>query len=95
MRPKTSRVRRSASAVRLAARSTAVRNPLRRRAKRFGTCAACPPGQTVLVAGVRASTQAPPIPSGKRVIFVTLEDGTGLVDLAFFEDSHEACAHTV
>ena len=26
--------------------------------------------------------------SGKRVIFVTLEDGSGLVDLAFFEDSH-------
>ncbi|MFD5717162.1 DNA polymerase III subunit alpha [Streptomyces sp. NPDC127036] len=53
------------------------------------------PGQTVLVAGVRASTQTPPIPSGKRVIFVTLEDGAGLVDIAFFEDSHEACAHTV
>ncbi|GHH43509.1 DNA polymerase III subunit alpha [Streptomyces candidus] len=52
-------------------------------------------GQHVLVAGVRASTQTPPIPSGKRIIFVTLEDGSGLVDLAFFEDSHEACAHTV
>lgn len=53
------------------------------------------PGQQVLVAGVRASTQTPPIPSGKRVIFVTLEDGAGLVDIAFFEDSHEACAHTI
>ncbi|MFE7927539.1 DNA polymerase III subunit alpha [Streptomyces sp. NPDC057456] len=53
------------------------------------------PGQKVLVAGVRASTQTPPIPSGKRVIFTTLEDGSGLVDIAFFEDSHEACAHTV
>ncbi|AUH43811.1 DNA polymerase III subunit alpha [Streptomyces sp. CMB-StM0423] len=53
------------------------------------------PGQQVLVAGVRASTQTPPIASGKRVIFVTLEDGSGLVDLAFFEDSHPACAHTV
>jgi error-prone DNA polymerase len=53
------------------------------------------PGQRVLVAGVRASTQTPPIPSGKRVIFVTLEDGSGLVDLAFFEDSHERCAHTI
>lgn len=53
------------------------------------------PGQRVLVAGVRASTQTPPIPSGKRVIFVTLEDGSGLVDLAFFEDSHAACAHTI
>lgn len=53
------------------------------------------PGQKVLVAGVRASTQTPPIPSGKRIIFVTLEDGSGLVDLAFFDDSHEACAHTI
>ncbi|MGW6202210.1 DNA polymerase III subunit alpha [Streptomyces sp. NPDC055089] len=53
------------------------------------------PGQKVMVAGVRASTQTPPIPSGKRVIFVTLEDGSGLVDLAFFDDSHDACAHTI
>ncbi|WP_116209418.1 DNA polymerase III subunit alpha [Streptomyces olivoreticuli] len=53
------------------------------------------PGQRVLVAGVRASTQTPPIPSGRRIIFVTLEDGSGFVDLAFFEDSHEACAHTI
>ncbi|MFF6979399.1 DNA polymerase III subunit alpha [Streptomyces sp. NPDC008343] len=53
------------------------------------------PGQKVLVAGVRASTQTPPIPSGKRVIFCTLEDGSGLVDIAFFEDSHEQVAHTV
>jgi error-prone DNA polymerase len=52
-------------------------------------------GQQVLVAGVRASTQTPPIASGKRIIFVTLEDGSGMVDLAFFEDSHPACAHTV
>lgn len=52
-------------------------------------------GRQVLVAGVRASTQTPPIASGKRVIFVTLEDGSGLVDLAFFEDSHPACAYTV
>jgi error-prone DNA polymerase len=52
-------------------------------------------GQQVLVAGVRAATQTPPIASGKRIIFVTLEDGSGLVDLAFFEDSHPACAHTV
>ncbi|MER5766950.1 DNA polymerase III subunit alpha [Streptomyces sp. NPDC001985] len=52
-------------------------------------------GETVLVAGVRAATQTPPIASGKRIIFVTLDDGSGMVDLAFFEDSHEACAHTV
>lgn len=35
------------------------------------------------------------MPSGKRVIFRTLEDGSGLVDIAFFEDSHEYVAHTV
>ncbi|MEY9967622.1 error-prone DNA polymerase [Streptacidiphilus sp. MAP12-16] len=52
-------------------------------------------GDSVLVAGIRASTQTPPIASGRRVIFVTLDDGSGLVDLAFFEDSHEAVAHTV
>ncbi|CAL9617895.1 DNA polymerase III subunit alpha [Streptomyces sp. enrichment culture] len=52
-------------------------------------------GQTVLVAGAKAATQTPPIRSGRRVIFSTLDDGTGLVDLAFFDDSHDACAHTV
>jgi error-prone DNA polymerase len=52
-------------------------------------------GETVLVAGAKAATQTPPIRSGKRVVFSTLDDGTGLVDLAFFEDSHDACAHVV
>ncbi|MFE0253469.1 DNA polymerase III subunit alpha [Streptomyces sp. NPDC059010] len=52
-------------------------------------------GETVLVAGAKAATQTPPIRSGKRVIFSTLDDGTGLVDLAFFDDSHDVCAHTV
>ncbi|MCC9307942.1 DNA polymerase III subunit alpha [Kitasatospora sp. RB6PN24] len=53
------------------------------------------PGTTVLVAGVRASTQTPPIASGTRIIFVTLDGVDGLVDLAFFEDSHPACARTI
>ncbi|MEV8528573.1 DNA polymerase III subunit alpha [Streptomyces sp. NPDC052000] len=52
-------------------------------------------GRTVLVAGAKAATQTPPIRSGKRVVFSTLDDGTGLVDLAFFDDSHDACAYTV
>lgn len=49
----------------------------------------------MLVAGAKAATQTPPIRSGRRVVFTTLDDGTGLVDLAFFDDSHAACAHTV
>ncbi|MFB6675458.1 DNA polymerase III subunit alpha [Streptomyces sp. NPDC056390] len=52
-------------------------------------------GRVVLVAGAKVATQTPPIRSGKRVIFTTLDDGTGLVDLAFFDDAHAACAHTV
>ncbi|GGU55840.1 DNA polymerase III subunit alpha [Streptomyces lavendofoliae] len=56
---------------------------------------AVPNGRTVLVAGSKVATQTPPIRSGRRVIFTTLDDGTGLVDLAFFDDSHERCAHTV
>ncbi len=52
-------------------------------------------GETVLVAGAKAATQTPPIRSGRRVIFTTLDDGSGLVDCAFFDDSHAACAHTV
>ncbi|WP_156722495.1 DNA polymerase III subunit alpha [Streptomyces apocyni] len=52
-------------------------------------------GATVLVAGAKTATQTPPVRSGRRIIFVTLDDGSGLADLAFFEDSHAACAHTV
>ncbi|MGW5677418.1 DNA polymerase III subunit alpha [Streptomyces sp. NPDC003860] len=54
-----------------------------------------PHGTTVLVAGVKAATQTPPIRGGRRVIFATLDDPTGLSDLAFFEDSHDRCASTV
>ena len=52
-------------------------------------------GSRVLVAGVRSSTQTPPLSSGRRVIFATLEDPSGLTDLVFFEDSHAVCARTV
>ncbi|WP_329126114.1 DNA polymerase III subunit alpha [Streptomyces sp. NBC_01465] len=54
-----------------------------------------PHGQVVLVAGAKGAVQTPPVRSGKRVIFTTLDDTTGLVDCAFFEDSHDASAHTV
>ncbi|WP_416966937.1 OB-fold nucleic acid binding domain-containing protein, partial [Streptomyces sp. 4F14] len=54
-----------------------------------------PHGQVVLVAGAKSAVQTPPIRSGKRVVFTTLDDPSGVVDCAFFEDSHEAAAHTV
>ncbi|WP_338028266.1 DNA polymerase III subunit alpha [Actinomadura graeca] len=52
-------------------------------------------GSEVLVAGVTVATQTPEVRSGQRVIFVTLDDATGPVDLAFFESVQERCAATV
>jgi error-prone DNA polymerase len=53
-------------------------------------------GQSVLVAGVKVAISTPPVLRGnRRVIFATLDDGTGLVDLAFFHDSQEAVAYTM
>jgi error-prone DNA polymerase len=40
----------------------------------------------LLVAGVKVATQTPPVRSGRRVVFLTLDDSTGPVDLAFFDD---------
>jgi len=68
-----------------------------------------PHGQVVLVAGAKSAVQTPPIvrrtkpgPYGEaaprepqRIVFVTLDDSTGLVDLAFFADSQADYAHTV
>lgn len=41
----------------------------------------------VLVAGVRVATQTPPTRSGKRIVFITLDDGSGCADITFFEDA--------
>ena len=49
----------------------------------------------VLVAGVKVATQTPPVRSGRRVVFLTLDDGTGPVDVTFFEDVQGAYATTV
>jgi error-prone DNA polymerase len=49
----------------------------------------------LLVAGVKVATQTPPVRSGRRVIFVTLDDATGPVDATFFEDVQGQYAATV
>lgn len=54
-----------------------------------------PDGSEVLVAGVKVATQTPAVRSGRRVIFATLDDATGPVDLAFFESVQDRCAATV
>ncbi len=49
-------------------------------------------GSTVLIAGVKVALQTPPIRSGRRVIFLTLDDGNGCNDITFFEDAQESSA---
>lgn len=49
----------------------------------------------ILVAGVKVATQTPPVRSGRRVVFVTLDDGTGCADATFFEDAQGPYAATV
>ena len=49
----------------------------------------------LLVAGVKVATQTPPIRSGRRVVFLTLDDSTGPVDATFFEDAQGPYAQTV
>ena len=47
------------------------------------------------MAGVKVATQTPPIRSGRRVVFLTLDDSTGPVDATFFEDAQAGYAMTV
>jgi error-prone DNA polymerase len=49
----------------------------------------------VWVAGVKVATQTPPVRSGRRVVFLTLDDGSGPVDATFFEDVQGPYAATV
>jgi len=49
----------------------------------------------VTVAGVKVSSQTPAVRSGQRIIFLTLDDATGPVDVTIFERVQEACAKTV
>ncbi|MFD0995687.1 error-prone DNA polymerase [Pseudoclavibacter chungangensis] len=46
-------------------------------------------GADVVVAGVRVATQTPPMRTGKRVVFISVDDGTGCADATFFEDAQE------
>ena len=49
-------------------------------------------GETILVAGAKIATQTPAVRSGQRIIFASLDDAAGLVDLAFFESVQDRCA---
>ncbi len=52
-------------------------------------------GEHIRVAGVRAALQSPPVRSGQRVLFLSLDDRTGTVQCNFFERALDEHAWTV
>jgi error-prone DNA polymerase len=55
----------------------------------------CRANEWVMVAGVKVSSQTPAIRSGQRIIFVTLDDGTGPLEVTVFESVQSKVAKTV
>jgi error-prone DNA polymerase len=49
----------------------------------------------VMVAGVKVASQTPAVRSGQRIIFLTLDDATGPVDVTVFERVQDRCARVV
>ena len=52
-------------------------------------------GDTVVVAGVKVASQTPAVRSGQRIIFLTLDDATGPVDVTVFQRVQDRVARTV
>jgi error-prone DNA polymerase len=48
-----------------------------------------------MVAGVKVASQTPAVRSGQRIIFLTLDDGTGLADVTVFERVQPWCAKPI
>ena len=49
----------------------------------------------VMVAGVKVASQTPLVRSQQRIIFLTLDDATGPVDVTVFDRVQERCARTI
>jgi len=52
-------------------------------------------GAWVMVAGVKIATQTPAIRSGQRIIFLSLDDATGPIEVTVFEKVQQKVAKTV
>jgi error-prone DNA polymerase len=52
---------------------------------------ALPTGQAVKIAGSVIRYQAPPTRTGRRVVYIILEDGSGVADVTVFSDVQEKC----
>jgi error-prone DNA polymerase len=52
-------------------------------------------GRKVMVAGVKVASQTPAIRSGQRIIFLSLDDATGVTEVTVFESVQPKVAKTV
>ncbi|HEX6331079.1 MAG TPA: DNA polymerase III subunit alpha [Actinomycetota bacterium] len=55
----------------------------------------CRTDERVLVVGMKVASQTPAIRSGQRIIFLTLDDATGPIDVTVFESVQPKVARTV
>jgi error-prone DNA polymerase len=54
-----------------------------------------PTGKVIKIAGSVIRYQTPPTRNGKRVVYVIMEDGTGIADVTVFSDVQEKCGHVL
>ncbi|MBA7470959.1 DNA polymerase III subunit alpha [subsurface metagenome] len=54
-----------------------------------------PTGKRVKLAGAVIRYQTPPTRNGKRVVYVIMEDGTGIADVTVFSDVQEKCGQVL
>jgi error-prone DNA polymerase len=52
-------------------------------------------GEWVMVAGVKVASQTPAVRSGQRIVFLSLDDGTGVTEVTVFERVQPRVARTV
>ncbi len=52
-------------------------------------------GEMVKIAGSVIRYQAPPTRKGNRVVYVIMEDGTGIADVTVFSDVQEQCGQVL
>jgi error-prone DNA polymerase len=54
-----------------------------------------PTGQAVKIAGSVIRYQTPPTRTGKRVVYIIIEDGSGVADVTVFSDVQEKCGRVL
>jgi error-prone DNA polymerase len=62
---------------------------------RMKDLASIPTGRKIKLAGSVIRYQTPPTKSGKRVVYVIMEDGTGIADVTVFSDVQEKCGQVL